>query len=447
MPTDEIKRAAPLKLFFDLVFVFAITQIVSLTVHDLTWTGMVHGGLVLALLWWAWSHYTWAANGVDLEPRMMRIGYLSAMVVIFIMAHAVPFAFEGQGHWLAYGYLLIRVLALYLGFTGSTDAVEMMRSLRTWLPWAMLGPIAVIIGAYMGDAQQWWWLAGWILELASSAVAGTSEWELNVEHFAECHGPIMIIAFGEAIVVIGSTVSTEPPSWDLAGVLAVGILGAMALWWAYCDRLEELWEWALGRATLAELGKQARDVYSILHYPMLAGVVLYHPYPRYGRDQAVNHVAPIQHRGVNDGTEQYDHDISNDGARLHGNTTRRCGSTCREQHAGHHATGGTGDHSTCLGVAPNHRPTDRRPSTDRSQPRSSRHPRVHPDRPGPGAGVGGASTSRHETESPTRLLNRERGRDQCVPPLPLSTFTRERHAPCRFGQFWEDTACWERLDM
>ena len=226
MATDEIKRAAPLELFFALVFVFAITQIVSLIVHDLTWTGMFHGGLVLALLWWAWSHYTWTANGVDLEPRMMRIGYLAAMVVIFIMAHAVPFAFEGQGHWLAYGYLLIRVLAFYLGFTGSTDAVEMMRSLRTWLPWAMLGPIAVIIGAYMGDAQQWWWLAGWILELASSAVAGTSEWELNVEHFAERHGLIMIIAFGEAIVVIGSTVSTEPPSWDLAGVLAVGILGA-----------------------------------------------------------------------------------------------------------------------------------------------------------------------------------------------------------------------------
>jgi low temperature requirement protein LtrA len=85
----------------------------------------------------------------------------------------------------------------------------------------------------------------------------------------------MIVAFGEAIVAIGSAVADETPSWELAALLAVGILGAITLWWAYFDRMEELWEWALGRAGPSEVGSLARDVYSILHYPMLAGVVLY----------------------------------------------------------------------------------------------------------------------------------------------------------------------------
>jgi low temperature requirement protein LtrA len=114
--STNVKRAAPLELFFDLVFVFAITQIVSLVVNDLTWTGMFHGSLVLALLWWAWSRYTWTANSIDLESRFVRIAFLAAMVVIFVMAQAVPLAFEGQGHWLAFGYVIIRAIAFVISF-------------------------------------------------------------------------------------------------------------------------------------------------------------------------------------------------------------------------------------------------------------------------------------------------------------------------------------------
>jgi len=275
MATDDIKRAAPLELFFDLVFVFAITQIVSLIVHDLTWSGLFHGALILALLWWAWGQFTWTANAIDLEPRMVRVVFLASMVVIFVMAQAVPFAFDGSGKWLAFGYILIRVLGFWMFWKGTAHDDVLRKALRTIIPASFVGPIVIVIGAFMGDAQQWWWLAGWALEMASAAVVGQRDWHLEAEHFAERHGLIMIIAFGEAIVVIGATVADVEPSWELAGLLAVGILGAMALWWSYFDRMEELWEWALLRADEHEVGAMARDVYSILHLPMIGGVILY----------------------------------------------------------------------------------------------------------------------------------------------------------------------------
>jgi len=87
---DQTKRASSLELFFDLVFVFAITQIVSLIVHDLSWSGLFHGALVLAMLWWVWGHYTWMGNSIDLDPRPVRAAILISMAVIFVMAQAVP---------------------------------------------------------------------------------------------------------------------------------------------------------------------------------------------------------------------------------------------------------------------------------------------------------------------------------------------------------------------
>ena len=201
--------------------------------------------------------------------------FLLSMVVVLIMGHSVPFAFEGRGHWIAFGYLIHRVIGISLAVRGTqADAVQ-AAAMRKFAPTSLVGPIVIVIGSFMGDSQAWWWLAGWLIELASSTIVDRMEFNINAEHFAERHGLIMIIAFGESIVVIGSAITDTDPSWEVAGVLTVGILGAIALWWAYFDRMEELWEWALIRADSREKGRLARDVYSMLHYPMLLGVVLY----------------------------------------------------------------------------------------------------------------------------------------------------------------------------
>lgn len=272
---QEEKTAIPLELFFDLVFVFAITQVVSLIVDDLTIRGIFRGALVLALLWWAWGVWAWTTNSSDLEPRLYRAVILVSMVGVFVMAHAVPFAFEGQGRWVAIGYVFVRGLAALLGFAASTGDPVARKAFWTYTPISSIGPAVVLAGAFMGDAQQWWWLAGFGLELAAAGVAGQADWQVDAGHFAERHGLILIIALGEAIIAVGATLTGEEPSLDLALLLGVGLAGACALWWAYFDRLQEGWEHALRSADLHHTGRIARDIYSILHYPMIVGIVFY----------------------------------------------------------------------------------------------------------------------------------------------------------------------------
>ena len=269
------KPADTLELFFDLVFVFAITQVVKLIIHDLTPSGVFHGLLVLALLWWGWGNFTWATNSVDLSPRWVRVGVLVGMAPVFVMSQAVPFAFEGQGLWVAVGYVIVRAIALWLSWLGARDDEEQARGIRLYASAGVIGPVLIIVGTFMGDGMQWWWLAGFLAELAASGVAGQAEWHLAPGHFAERHGLIIIIALGEAIIAVGAAVVDETPSVGLANLLAAGLLGAAAMYWAYFDRLQEVWEHALAAAGPKETGTLARDVYSILHYPIIAGIVLY----------------------------------------------------------------------------------------------------------------------------------------------------------------------------
>ena len=200
------KPADTLELFFDLVFVYAITQVVKLIIHDLTPSGVFHGLLVLALLWWGWGNFTWATNSVDLSPRWVRVGVLVGMAPVFVMSQAVPFAFEGQGLWVAVGYVIVRAIALWLSWLGARDDEEQARGIRLYASAGVIGPVLIIIGTFMGDGMQWWWLAGFVAELAASGVAGQAEWHLAPGHFAERHGLIIIIALGEAIIAVGAAV-------------------------------------------------------------------------------------------------------------------------------------------------------------------------------------------------------------------------------------------------
>ena len=270
----EEKAAIPLELFFDLVFVFAITQVVSLIAHDLTWSGVFHGGLILALLWWAWTNWTWAANSTDLEPRIRRVLILAAMLGVFVIAYVVPTTFEGDGPWLAWGYVYVRLIATAMTYTATRADAMMRQTFWTYNLVSFAGTVTVIIGAQQGDNQQWWWLAAVVLEVLSTLFAGRGDWSIASAHFAERHGLIMIIALGESIIVVGSTLAGKPAG-DVAVLLAVGLTGVCAMWWAYFDRLQLIWERALRKADVHETGHLARDVYSLLHYPMIGGIVLY----------------------------------------------------------------------------------------------------------------------------------------------------------------------------
>ena len=275
---EELKEKAahPLELFFDLVFVFALTQVVSLVVHDLTLAGILRGALLLALMWWAWTNWTWTTNVVDLEPRIIRVAVLASMLGVFGMAFAVPTAFEGNGDWLAFGYVWVRIVGAAVFVIGSRHDPDELKAALMYLPISMTATAMVLIGGLVGgDALQWIWLASFSLELIATVTAGRVDWKIDAGHFAERHGLILIIALGEGIIAVGIALEGVRIDTSLALLLAVGLAGVCAMWWAYFDRLQEVMETALRQADARETGHIARDVYSLLHYPMIAGIVFY----------------------------------------------------------------------------------------------------------------------------------------------------------------------------
>lgn len=272
----EEKAAHPLELFFDLVFVFAITQVVSLVVHDLTLAGALRGALLLGLMWWAWTNWTWTTNVVDLEPRIIRVAVLASMLGVFGMAFAVPTAFEGDSNWLALGYVLVRVIAGVVMVLGNLHDPDELKALITYMPISLAAAALVLVGGLVGgDAVQWIWLAALSIELVATLLAGQADWKVDAGHFAERHGLILIIALGEGIIAVGIALEGVPIDTSLAILLAVGLAGVCALWWAYFDRLQEVMESAMRLADVHEAGHLARDVYSWLHYPMITGIVFY----------------------------------------------------------------------------------------------------------------------------------------------------------------------------
>ena len=272
----EEKAAQPLELFFDLVFVFAITQDVSLVVHDLTLAGVLRGTMLLALMWWAWTNWTWATNVVDLEPRIVRVAMLASMLGVFGMAFSVPTAFEGDGMWIALGYVWVRVIAGVIMIIGTRDDPDENKAVLTFLPASMVAPAIIVIGAAIGgESLQWIWLIAVVVEVLSAVLAGRSDWKIDAAHFAERHGLILIIALGEAIIAVGVALNEFEIDTALAVQLAVGLTGVCVMWWAYFDRLQEVMEGALRAADEHETGHIARDVYSFLHFPMILGIVFY----------------------------------------------------------------------------------------------------------------------------------------------------------------------------
>lgn len=270
------KRAIPLELFFDLVFVLGITEVTALVVHDLSPGGFAHGALVMAMLWWGWTQYTWAANAIDLQPRQVWVTIIIAMGVALIMAQAVSTAFGAGGMWLAIGYAALRGIGLWKYWMGTGDDPATRSALPAFIRWSSIGPAILITGAFLDDpARSWVWTTGLVFEIGAALLAGRGTWTLNAEHFAERHGLILIIALGESIVAVGSSVSGEDPTASLATVLLIALGGTGLLWWAYFDWLQDHWQEAMEETPPQQQGRYARDVYSFLHYPVISGVVLY----------------------------------------------------------------------------------------------------------------------------------------------------------------------------
>jgi low temperature requirement protein LtrA len=274
----EDERVTPLELFFDLVFVLAITQCTALMANDPTWTGLARGTLVLGLLWWSWVGYAWLTSVVDPEEGAVRIAIFAAMAALLVAALCVPatFAENDTATIFAAAYGIVRFGQIALLWLAGREDPDLAHSVRTLAGSTALGVGIVVAGSFASypGLQLAIWAGALLLDMAGPYFFGAEGWKLVPGHFAERHGLIVLIALGESIVAIGVGAGHGVD----AGVIGAAVLGtalAATIWWLYFDVVAIV---AARRLASAEVGRpqnaMARDSYSYLHFPMVAGIVL-----------------------------------------------------------------------------------------------------------------------------------------------------------------------------
>jgi low temperature requirement protein LtrA len=269
------ERVTPLELFFDLVFVLALTQCTALMSHHPDWSGLAQGLLVLGVMWWSWVGYAWLTSVVDPEEGAVRIVIFAAMAALLVASLCVPESFGDLALTFAIAYGFVRVAHIALFTLASRDDPGLRKSVVGLAVSTAIGVgLLACASALDGFAQGALWMLAILLDMGAPYLFGAEGWKLVPGHFAERHGLIIIIALGESIVAIGA----GSEAGVTAGVITAAVLGvalAATMWWTYFDIVaivagRRLASTAPGR----EQNEMARDSYSYLHFLMVAGIVL-----------------------------------------------------------------------------------------------------------------------------------------------------------------------------
>jgi low temperature requirement protein LtrA len=282
--TDEVsQRASTLELFYDLVFVFAITQVSHLLLEHLTWAGAGQALIVLLAVWWSWNYTTWTTNELDTETIPVRLLLLALMLVSLLMSVAIPDAFGEHALLFAGSYAAIQVgRHSFLTFAAAEPrTIERERAGRI-LTWFVAAGVLWIAGAFAdGPARTALWLAALALDYGAPLVLfwvpgrprlEGATWDVGTEHFAERFGLFIILALGESIVLIGATTSESDlaPATIVAFIMA--FLASAAIWWLYFTSVARLGEHYL--AVSEDRTTLARDGYTFLHVVFAAGIIM-----------------------------------------------------------------------------------------------------------------------------------------------------------------------------
>jgi low temperature requirement protein LtrA len=273
---DGDERVRPLELFFDLVFVLALTECSTLMAHQSGWTGLGKGLLVLCVLWWAWVGYAWFTSVLDPEEGFVRGAVFAVIAAFLVAALAVPQAFGDEGLTFALAYAVVRVGHLALFWVASRDEPALRRSVLVGLvPSTSLGVALIVVASQAhGTAQVGLWVAALALDVAGPFVFGSEGWQLVPGHFAERHGLIVLIALGESIVAIGHG-SGEHLTGGVIAAAVVAAACSAGIWWVHFDLAALVVQRDLEAAAPGrEQNELARDIYTLLHLVLVAGVVL-----------------------------------------------------------------------------------------------------------------------------------------------------------------------------
>ena len=278
------QRATFFELFFDLVYVFAVTQLSHHLLADMSWSGAAQTALMLVAVYWAWNYTTWMTNWFDPDTAPVRLVLVFVMLASLLMSVAIPEGFGEYALLFACGYS-----GLQIGRNAFVVAVtppgQFNQNFRQILAWSVLSaPLWVAGGVVDAEGLRWaLWLGALGLDLAGPLAAywlprfgrtPMSQWQIEGAHFGERFQLFVIIALGESIVLAGATASDTGLSIEVVSALLLAFLSSTALWWLYFGQVAGTVFERIRTATLEERGQIGRDIYTYLHLPIVAGIVL-----------------------------------------------------------------------------------------------------------------------------------------------------------------------------
>ena len=269
-------QVTPLELFYDLAFVFAVTQVTSLLAHHPTWGGVLRGMLMLAALWWAWTGYAWLTSTMDVDEGGVRLAMLASMGAMLFAALAVPGAFTHDAVLFGSFYLLVRLLHVVLYAIVGREDPDLLGAVLRLAPTVAFGASLILLAGFShGDTRIFIWLVALAVDYVGPAAFGAGRgWRIAPAHFSERHGLIILIALGESIVAIGVGAGFQLVTRVIVAA-ALGIVVVSALWWLYFDVAAIFVRIRLTQASGVGQAQLARDAYSYLHLPLVVGIVLF----------------------------------------------------------------------------------------------------------------------------------------------------------------------------
>jgi low temperature requirement protein LtrA len=278
MPATAVEqehRVTPRELFFDLVFVFAFTQVATLLADDPTFAGIGRGVLVLAALWWAWAAYAWLTNVVDPEEEVVGVALLVALIAMFVAALVVPGVFEDDGVLFGAAFLVVCAMHAALYALAGRGRPDLLGAVLRLAPWTLLGATLILVAGFADGARIWLWLAALACTYGGAVLSGPTGWRVYPSHFAERYGLVLIIALGEAFISIGIGATGIGIGLDEVLAAILGLLVATSFWLAYFDFFAIRGERMLRDRQGAERVALARDAYAYAHFPLIVGIVLF----------------------------------------------------------------------------------------------------------------------------------------------------------------------------
>ncbi len=276
------QRASSIELFFDLVYVFAVTQLSHRLLNHLSAFGAIETAVLLAMVWLVWVYTTWVTNYLDPSRLPVRLMLLAVMLGSLVMSAAIPEAFSSRGLWFGAGYAVLQIGRTGFGIVALRDD-HLLRTFQRVLVWCVVsGSLAVAGGLVRGNVRFGLWLAAVAVDLLGSSVgfrtpglgrSTTSDWTIEGNHFADRCQAFILIALGESIVIIGQTLSqSSHVGGDQVAAFLTAFLGVLALWWIYFDRSAD--DAARLVAASDDPGRLGRSAYHAIHPLMVGGIIV-----------------------------------------------------------------------------------------------------------------------------------------------------------------------------